>query len=62
MVQSRTDAKNTATVYSYDVNGNPATAKTGAHPQIASQYDAIGRLTSLTDQAGAVTQFQYDKR
>jgi hypothetical protein len=37
-------------------------ARTTAHPQIATQYDAIGRLTSLTDQADAVTAFSYDKR
>ncbi len=29
---------------------------------VTTQYDPIGRMLSLTDQVGAVTAFQYDKR
>jgi len=43
----------------YNAYGNPLTAKTAAHPQINYVYDAIGRMSSLTDQVGSQTSFTY---
>jgi YD repeat-containing protein len=42
--------------------GNPSTSQTSDHPTVNYSYDSIGRLSSLTDQAGAITSFVYDNR
>lgn len=42
--------------------GLPLTSTIGSHPAVTYTYDAIGRMTGLTDQANASTSFVYDKR
>jgi len=62
LVNTSTDGRNVVTTLTQDTSGNPASSKTSTAPAITYVYDAIGRMTSLTDQEGAKTQFSYDKR
>jgi len=51
---------NTQTQFTYDTTwGNLQTSKTASFPAITYAYDPIGRMTGLTDQAGAGTTFTY---
>ncbi len=56
------NARNNATALTYDIYGQVVTGKAGTQPIVDTNYDSLGRLTSLTDQAGATTSFVYDDR
>ncbi len=62
LVNTTTDGKGIVTTLTPDSHGNPATSKTSTAPVITYVFDAIGRITSLTDQEGAKTILGYDKR
>jgi RHS repeat-associated protein len=62
LVNTATDGKNIVTTLTQDSQGNPANSKTSTAPAINYVYDAIGRMTSLTDQVNSKTSFTYDKR
>lgn len=62
LVKTGTDGKSVVTTLTQDSYGNPASSKTSTAPAIVYVYDAIGRMTSLTDQVGSPTFFTYDKR
>ncbi|MFZ2631084.1 MAG: RHS repeat-associated core domain-containing protein [Desulfosalsimonadaceae bacterium] len=62
LVNTTTDGRGAVTTLTYNSYGNPATRKTATEPVIDYDYDAIGRMTALTDQAGSKTTFTYDKR
>ncbi len=62
LVNTTTDGKGVVTTLTQDSYGNPATSKTSTAPIIDYDYDAIGRMTALTDQVGSKTTFSYDKR
>lgn len=57
-----TDGRSTVTNFTYDVNGNPHSKTIANHPSIIYEYDSIGRMTDLFDQANSHTSFFYDKR
>jgi len=54
------DGRGTRSEFTHDDYGNPKTATTASHPAITYGYDALGRMTSLTDQLGSTTRFAYD--
>jgi YD repeat-containing protein len=62
LVNTSTDARNVVTTLTQDGYGNPATSKTSTAPTITYGYDAVGRMTSLTDQVGSKTTFSYNNR
>jgi RHS repeat-associated protein len=62
LVNTLTDGKLVVTTLTPDSFGNPASSKTSTAPAIRYVYDAIGRMTSLTDQVSSQTSFTYDKR
>ncbi len=62
LASSTTDGTNVVTYLGYDSRGNPASRKVSSSPAITYVHDLIGRMTSLTDQAGSRTSFSYDKR
>jgi RHS repeat-associated protein len=63
---SVTDAEGNAILYSYDPQGNPVSVSGppnndgGIRPEAHLSYDALGRITSLTDPMGADLQLAYD--
>jgi RHS repeat-associated protein len=59
---SATDGRTITTNFTYDAFGTPRTSQVAGQPAITYEYDAIGRLKSLTDQFGSKTSFDYDKR
>ncbi|WP_431065742.1 RHS repeat-associated core domain-containing protein [Methylotuvimicrobium sp.] len=59
LLQLEADARYTRTDYVYDAYGWLDTQKTGAHPVVDTDYNAIGQLTRLADQNGTVTTFDY---
>lgn len=62
LINTSTDGRGTVTAMVPDAYGNPDTTQTGSHPVINFTYDAIGRMTDLTDQVASNTHFIYDKR
>lgn len=62
LVNTVTDGKGIVTTLTQNAQGNPASSKTSTAPAIGYIFDAIGRMTSLTDQEGAITTLTYDKR
>jgi RHS repeat-associated protein len=62
LVNTTTDGKGVVTTLTQDGYGNPKSSQTSTAPAIGYVYDAIGRISSLTDQVGSKTIFTYDKR
>ena len=60
--QSLTSTKTTdsATVYSYDSQGNEVSISEPLQHTIADTYDALNRLHTSTDPAGGLTSYAYD--
>lgn len=48
------------TTYGYDSNGNATSAAAPLARNIGDLYDALNRLTQVTDPASGITQFGYD--
>lgn len=48
------------TTFGYDSNGNLTTSDAPLSRITSNQYDALNRLTQITDPASGVTQFSYD--
>jgi RHS repeat-associated protein len=46
----------------YDAFGNPAICRIAEEPSVSYDYDSVGRMTGLTDQAGTETTFVIDPR
>ena len=61
-VQTTIDGRGTPSTLTYDTRRNPDTAKVAAHPPVDRDHDDLGRLIQITDQEGAITQYQYDAR
>jgi len=62
LVSTTTDPRQITTTMTYDAFGNPATSQIASEPSADYDYDTIGRLTSLIDQAGTETTFTHDPR
>jgi RHS repeat-associated protein len=62
LLNTSTDGRDFVTTMTWDAYGNPDTSRVGSHPAVDYTHDPIGRMTGLTDQAGAHTGFTYDKR
>lgn len=61
-VHTSTDPRGVITAWTYDQYGNPDTRSVGNHPALTMTHDIVGRLTSVTDQAGSTTSMTYDRR
>jgi RHS repeat-associated protein len=48
------------TTFGYDNNGNQTSATAPLSRTTANQYDALNRLSQITDPKGGITQFGYD--
>ena len=58
---SMTDASGTSS-YSYDSNDKLLEVVKNGSAQLAYTYDAVGNVSTVTDQTGFVTTYTYDHR
>lgn len=59
-VQTATDGRNITTNYLHDSYGNPDKIWLTNETAVDTNYDAIGRMVSLTDRKNSTTIFDYD--
>lgn len=62
LMHTSTDGRGITSQTTYDSYGNVNTSQVEQEPYVDYDYNEIGQLVSLTDQAGAVTSFTYDNR